>query len=79
MSPIWRDLGKSGEWHHEELYPRIKKQEALDYHTFKQRYRDLERGRSKPEDRVVVRGMSASKNRLDMAHTVKEEYGRFEF
>lgn len=48
-------------WQHEEQYPRIKKQDAaLDHHTFKDRYKDLARGESKPDDKVVVRGMSAS-------------------
>ena len=48
-------------WKHKEQYPRIKKQDAaLDYHTFKERYKNLARGESKPDDEVVVRGMSAS-------------------
>lgn len=48
-------------WQHNEQYPRIKKQDAvLDYSTFKERYKNLARGESKPDDEVVVRGMSAS-------------------
>lgn len=56
---IWS--GDSEKWQHKEQYPRIKKQDAvLDYHTFKERYKNLARGESKPDDEVVVRGMSAS-------------------
>lgn len=68
-------------WQPKEQYPRIKKQEAvLDYHTFKERYKKLGRGESKPEDEVVVRGISASSPSIQvgLAHAVKEEYGRFE-
>lgn len=47
-------------WQHKEQYPRIKKQDAvLDYNTFKERYKNLGRGESKPNDEVVVRGESA--------------------
>ena len=47
-------------WQQKERYPRLEKQGAvLDYHTFKERYKSLERGESKPDDEVVVRGMSA--------------------
>lgn len=47
-------------WRHREQYPRIKRQDAvIDYHTFKERYKNLERGESKPDDEVIVRGMSA--------------------
>lgn len=48
-------------WKHNEQYPRIKRQDAvLDYKTFKERYKNVARGESKPDDEVVVRGMSAS-------------------
>ena len=59
----------------------MKKQDAvLDYHTFKERYKNLSPGESKPDDEVVVRGMSACKLRpgVDLAHAAKEEYCRFE-
>ena len=63
-------------YQHEDQYPRIKKEDAaINYHTFKERYRSLARGESKPEDEVVVRGMSAYQLEVDMAHAVKEEYG----
>lgn len=53
--------GDAEKWQHKEQYPRIKKQDAvLDYHTFKERYKNLARGESRPNDLVVVRGMSAS-------------------
>ncbi|KAF6226538.1 hypothetical protein HO133_009404 [Letharia lupina] len=49
--------GDRVKWQHEEQYPRIKKQDTvLDYHTFKERYKDLGPGESKPDDEVVVRG-----------------------
>lgn len=70
--------GDRVKWQHEEQYPRIKKQDtALDYHTFKERYKDLGPGESKPDDEVVVRGMTASSFQVDLAHALKEEYGRF--
>ena len=63
-------------WQHEGRYPRIKKEDAaIDFSTFKERYRSLGRGDSKPHDEVVVRGMSAHNWAVDMAYTVKEEYG----
>ena len=66
-------------WQHKELYPRIRKQDAvLDYHTFKERYKNLGRGESKPDDEVVVRGMTAFIFQVDSAYAIKEEYGRFE-
>lgn len=66
------------EWRHREQYPRIKRQDAvIDYHTFKERYKNLERGESKPDDEVIVRGMSALTLQVNLAHAVKEEYGRF--
>ncbi|CAF9911084.1 MAG: hypothetical protein ALECFALPRED_007073 [Alectoria fallacina] len=44
-------------WKHNEQYPRIKRQDAvLDYKTFKERYKNVARGESKPDDEVVVRG-----------------------
>lgn len=46
-------------WQHKEKYPRIKKQDGvLDYRTFKERYKSLAREESKPDEEVVVRGMS---------------------
>lgn len=66
------------EWRHKELYPRITRQDgAIDYPTFKERYKSLGRGESKPDDEVVVRGTSAYSSEVDLAHVVKEEYGRF--
>lgn len=65
-------------WRHKEQYPRIKRQDAvIDHHTFKERYKNLGRGESKPDDEVVVRGMSVSTLQMDLAHAVKEEYGHF--
>ena len=65
-------------WQHKEQYPRIKKEDAaIDFNTFKERYRSLGRGDSKPQDEVVVRGMSAYDSAVDLAYTVKEEYGHF--
>ena len=65
-------------WQHKERYPRIKKEDAaIDFNTFKERYRNLGRGDSKPNEEVVVRGMSAHKSAVDLAHAVKEEYGHF--
>lgn len=65
-------------WQHKELYPRITRQDgAIDYPTFKERYKSLGRGESKPDDEVVVRGTSAYILEVDLAHAVKEEYGRF--
>ena len=47
-------------WQHKEQYPRIQnKDSVLDFHAFKERYQNLGRGESKPDDEVVVRGMSA--------------------
>lgn len=47
-------------WQPTERYPRIKKQDAvLDYYTFKERYKNLGREQSKPDDEIVVRGMCA--------------------
>lgn len=74
---IWNEV-EAEKWRKEERYPRVKKQDAvLDYHTFKERYKDLGRGESKPDDKVVVRGMSASGFPACLAHAVKEEYGLF--
>lgn len=66
-------------WQHKEHYPRISKQDAaIDYWTFKERYNTLARGESKPDDAVVVRGMSAFNFQVESSHATKEEYGRFE-
>ena len=71
--------GELETWQHKEYYPRINKQDAvLDYHTFKERYKNLGRGESKPDDEVVVRGMTAFSFPVDSAYAIKEEYGRFE-
>ena len=65
-------------WQPKEQYPRIKKEDgAIDFNTFKERYRNLGLGESKPNDEVVVRGMSAHKSAMDLAYAVKEEYGHF--
>ena len=65
-------------WQHKGRYPRIKKEDAaIDFNTFKERYRSLGRGDSKPQDEVVVRGMSAHNSAVDLAYAVKEEYGHF--
>ena len=63
-------------WQHKERYPRIKKEDAaIDFNTFKERYRSLGRGDSKPHDKVVVRGIAAYNLEVDLAYAVKEEYG----
>lgn len=75
-----RDLNPVEEpkWQHKELYPRITKQDgAINYPTFKERYRTLSPGESKPEDEVVVRGTSSYSLEADLAYAVKEEFGRF--
>ena len=52
----------------------MKRQDGvLDYHTFKERYKNLGRGESKPDDEVVVRGMSACNSEMGLAYAVKEE------
>ena len=74
--PVWNP-DKSEKWQHKELYPRIKRQDrAIDFQTFKERYKSLGRGESKPDDEVVVRGMSVHSSVVKLAHVVKEEYGR---
>ena len=41
-----------------ELYPRITPQKGvIDYHSFRERYQDIKRGDSRPEE-LIVRGMS---------------------
>ena len=63
---------------HKGCYPRIKKEDAaIDFNTFKERYRSLGRGGSLPQDEVVVRGMSAYSLEVDLADAVKEESGHF--
>lgn len=75
---VWSEV-EAGKWRNMEQYPRMKKQSAaLDYHTFKERYKDIGPGESQPDDEVVVRGMSASILLAYLAHAVKEEYGLFE-
>lgn len=65
-------------WQHKERYPRIKKEDAaIDFNTFKERYRSLGRGDSKPHDEVVIRGIAAYNLEVDLAYAVKEEYGHF--
>ena len=66
-------------WQHKEHYPRISKQDAaMDHYTFKERYKTLGRGQSKPDDEVVVRGMYAFNFQVKSAHASKEEFGHFE-
>ena len=65
-------------WKDKEKYPRIKKEDAaLDYPTFKQRYTLLGPGDMKPDEEVVVRGMSTYNMDLVMTHAVKEGYRHF--